>query len=76
MRTQSPCTVSPWAGEVQIADLPEVGFILLLLAGVALVYLPAALILAGALGVVACERASSRREQRSATVDPRSERPA
>lgn len=41
--------------------LLEVAFVLMLLAGVALVYIPAALILAGVLGVVAVERASVRK---------------
>jgi uncharacterized membrane-anchored protein YitT (DUF2179 family) len=40
--------------------LLEVVFVLLFLAGVALVYVPAALILGGLLGVVAVERASAR----------------
>ncbi|MCP3820074.1 hypothetical protein NLX86_18835 [Streptomyces sp. A3M-1-3] len=39
----------------------EVLFTAALLAGVALVHVPAALVLGGVLGVVACERASSRR---------------
>ncbi|MGW4426370.1 hypothetical protein [Streptosporangium sp. NPDC004631] len=37
----------------------EVGFVLVLLTGVALLSVPAALILAGLLGVVATERASA-----------------
>lgn len=41
--------------------LLEVAFVLLFLAGVALVYVPAALIIGGLLGVVAVERASVRR---------------
>lgn len=41
--------------------LLEVAFVLLFLAGVALVYVPAALIIGGLLGVVAVERASIRR---------------
>ena len=40
--------------------LLEVAFVLLFLAGVALVYIPAALIIGGLLGVVAVERASTR----------------
>lgn len=54
--------------------LLEVVFVLMLLAGVALIFVPAALILGGLLGVVAVERATSRplatvtdlRERRSA----------
>lgn len=41
--------------------LVEVFFLLLLAAGVALVYAPAGLIVLGALGALACERAGSRR---------------
>jgi hypothetical protein len=37
----------------------EVVFVLLVVIGVALVSLPAALVLAGLVGVVACERASA-----------------
>ena len=43
-----------------VADLVEVGFVLVLLVGVWLVYPPAALILAGLSGVVVCERAGTR----------------
>jgi hypothetical protein len=42
-------------------DLLEVGFVLVLLAGVALWSVPAALVLGGALGVLACERRSAAR---------------
>lgn len=38
--------------------LLEIAFAAVLVAGVAVIYWPAALILAGLLGVVACERAS------------------
>lgn len=41
----------------------EVLFVLVALAGVALVYVPAALVLGGALGVVAVERAQAAREK-------------
>lgn len=41
--------------------LLEVLFVAVLLAGVGLVHVPAALILGGFVGVVACERASARR---------------
>lgn len=44
-----------------LVDVLEVAFVLLLLAGVGLMSVPAALVLAGLAGVVACERASSRR---------------
>jgi hypothetical protein len=40
-------------------ELLELTFVALLVAGVAFVYWPAALILAGVLGVVACERRSA-----------------
>lgn len=40
--------------------LVEVLFAAVLVAGVAFIYWPAALILGGALGVLACERASTR----------------
>ncbi len=39
----------------------EVFFALVLVAGVAFVYWPAALILAGVLGIVACEKHTTRR---------------
>jgi hypothetical protein len=42
-------------------DVLELGFVLVLLAGVALVSVPAALVLGGVLGVVACERRSAAR---------------
>lgn len=45
--------------------LVEVVFVLIGLVGVALIHLPAALILAGFLGVVACERATIRRGERT-----------
>ena len=48
-----------------LSTVVEVGFVLLLVAGVALMHVPAAMILAGGLGVVACERASSRDARRS-----------
>lgn len=41
----------------------EVLFVGLIVAGVAFIYWPAALILAGMAGVVACERAGSRRDE-------------
>lgn len=40
-------------------DVAEVCFVLLLVAGVAFIYWPAAMILAGVLGIVACERGST-----------------
>jgi hypothetical protein len=40
----------------------EVLFVIVLLAGVAMLSIPAGLILGGFLGVVACERATTRRE--------------
>lgn len=45
----------------------EVVFVGLVVAGVAVMYWPAALILAGACGVVACERASARRAEPETT---------
>ena len=49
----------------RLSTVVEVGFVLLLVAGVALMHVPVAMILGGVLGVVACERASSRGAQRS-----------
>lgn len=46
----------------------EVAFVLMLLVGVALLSLPAALILGGLLGVVAVERASAQRSRPAAAV--------
>lgn len=54
----------------------EVAFVLVFLAGVALVYMPAALILGGGLGVVAAERASVRMSVRSASEPARLRRVA
>jgi hypothetical protein len=42
-------------------DLAELAFVVVFLAGVALVFPPAALMIGGVLGVVACERRSSAR---------------
>lgn len=47
--------------------LLEVAFVLVFLAGVALVYVPAALIIGGVLGVVAVERASAAKRLASVT---------
>lgn len=44
--------------------LAEVVFVLVALAGIGLWSPPAALLVAGVLGVVACERASARRDDR------------
>lgn len=52
-------------GVVRALLLVEVVFVLIGLVGVALIYPPAALILAGFLGVVACERATIRRGERT-----------
>lgn len=54
----------------------EVVFVLVFLAGVALVYVPAALIIGGVLGVVAVERASARRPGPAEVVELRSRRAA
>lgn len=43
--------------------LTEIVFVGLVVAGVAVMYWPAALILAGVAGVFACERASARRAE-------------
>lgn len=43
--------------------LAEIVFVGLVVAGVAVMYWPAALILAGVAGVFACERASARRAE-------------
>ncbi|HEY9375279.1 hypothetical protein [Streptomyces sp.] len=50
-------------------DLAELAFVVVFLAGVALVWPPAALMVGGVLGVVACERRSSARR----AVVPRGE---
>ncbi|UBU10022.1 hypothetical protein [Nonomuraea gerenzanensis] len=50
----------------------EVVFVLVFLAGVALVFVPAALIVGGLLGVLAIERASARRPSGGDVVDLRS----
>lgn len=57
-------------------ELLELGFVLLALAGVALMHLPTAMILGGVLGVVAVERRSTAGRQRSTAPEPRSERVA
>jgi hypothetical protein len=44
-----------------LVDALEAVFVLLFLAGVALVHVPAALVLGGVLGALACERASAKR---------------
>jgi hypothetical protein len=48
-----------WVGRVRL-ELAEAAFILVFLAGVAMVYVPAALMIGGALGVLVVERASVR----------------
>lgn len=57
-------------------DLLELGFVLLMLGGVALIHLPTTMILGGVLGVFACERRSTVRAQRSKVPEQRSERVA
>lgn len=55
-------------------ELLEVGFVLVFLAGVALCSVPAALVLAGVLGVLACERRSvarARAVRQDAQAPPR-----
>lgn len=55
----------------------EIVFVSVLVAGVAMVYVPAALILAGFLGVVAVERASAQARARDRRLRPvRGERAA
>lgn len=44
-----------------LLDLVEAAFVLVFLVGVGLVFLPAALIVGGLLGVLACERASAKK---------------
>lgn len=46
----------------------EIVFVGLIVAGVAVMYWPAALVLAGLCGVVACERASARRVEAEVTA--------
>lgn len=55
-------------------DLLELGFVLLMLGGVALIHLPTAIILGGTLGVFACERRPKADAKRSKVPEPRSER--
>ena len=59
-----------------IPDLIELGFVLVLCVGVGFIFWPAALILFGVLGVVACERRSAAVAGRLRPVDGRSERVA
>lgn len=54
----------------------EVAFVLMFLAGVALVFVPAALMLGGVLGVVAVERASAMVAARPGRERPRLRRVA
>lgn len=58
--------VGAWVGNVRL-ELAEAAFILLFLAGVAMVYVPAALMIAGVLGVLVVERASARSGVRQKT---------
>ena len=59
-----------------VPDLVELGFVLVLCVGVGFVFWPAALMLFGVLGVVACERRSAAVAAGSRPVDGRSERVA
>jgi hypothetical protein len=59
-----------------VPDLVEFGFVLVLCVGVGFVFWPAALMLFGVLGVVACERRSVSVQAGSKPVSGRSERVA
>lgn len=59
-----------------LPDLVELGFVLILCTGVGFVFWPAALVLFGLLGVVACERRSVSVQAGSRPVNGRSERVA
>ena len=59
-----------------LPDLIELGFVLVLCTGVGFVFWPAALMLFGVLGVVACERRSAGVQAGSRPVNGRSERVA
>lgn len=57
-------------------DLVELGFVLILVIGVGAIFWPAALILFGGLGVIACERRSAAVKRGSRRVQEGSERVA